>query len=265
MSAADASSRSSAGWVILAAALAVPGFLFYNWSSRLKADHDRSVTAKARNRVPQGNVFETPPAASRLVTPAAGAGSAIPGKTGAVAMPVANPASTKPALPPPSLPSAAMPPIAASPASLPGAAGAPGAKPGGAASALAGSNAPGMTISSATVVLPRDPLISPLDTVRIHKYEQDLWNAQHPIEKPKAHGVRSKPVERPVSEDVDLQGIVTSPDGRPLAIVNDETLSAGASFSAPGHAGTVKILSITSDTVWFVYKNKRFKKVVTTE
>jgi|GEM_PF-1762746 len=264
MSAQEAGSRSGLGWVILVAALAVPGFLFYNWSSRLKADHDKSLTAKARGRLPDGGVFQTPPAASaRLVNPIAPSTAPVGGAAPAgMKPPMAAPAA--PALPPPPLPGMRAP------AGAPAAAASAAAPLGGAAASASTAAKPaGVTTSTAAAVdLPRDPLISPLDIVRIREAEEEA-ERQRRLALMKSEPRRTvrapKPVERKIDDDVELQGIVTSSDGRPLAIVNDETLGAGQAFTLPGHPGQVKIVSISADTVVFVYKNKRFKKVVTTE
>ncbi|UPT75915.1 MAG: hypothetical protein M0D55_09735 [Elusimicrobiota bacterium] len=51
---AAAGTRGGFGWVILVIALAVPGVLFYNWWSHLKAEQARAVAAKAAARVPEG-------------------------------------------------------------------------------------------------------------------------------------------------------------------------------------------------------------------
>ena len=71
--------RGGLGWVILAAALAVPGFLFYNWWSHLKAERDHAFSAKA-SKLAAGGVFQTPPpAAGRLVNPMAASTAAPAG------------------------------------------------------------------------------------------------------------------------------------------------------------------------------------------
>ena len=64
------SARGGLGWVILVVALAVPGVLFYNWWSHLKADREKTVAAKARGRVPDGGVFLSSPN-NKLVNPMA--------------------------------------------------------------------------------------------------------------------------------------------------------------------------------------------------
>jgi hypothetical protein len=254
MTAAQGGSRPGLGWVILVAALAVPGVLFYNWSSRLKAEHDRALSAKARERVPAGGVFETPPAVGRAPSAVSTSAPAVI----AAAPKVPDSVKTAPA---PSAPYSAKPAAAAAIVSkaiaAPTAAPAPTAPP---------SRIGNVAFSSVTagIELSRDPLISPLDVVRIKEYEAEQERIRSARNHPTPIYVRHAPV-RTIEQDVDLEGIVTTPDGRPLAIVNNETLGAGAQFNAPGHSGPVKIVRISSDTVWFVYKNKSFKKVVTTE
>ncbi|MFI5347854.1 MAG: hypothetical protein ACHQ51_15895, partial [Elusimicrobiota bacterium] len=93
MAPADGARRAGLGWVILAAALAVPGFLFYNWWSHLKSEHDRGVAAKARSRAAEGSVFQTQPAS--LARPAVGVSTAA--------------ASAPPAPPPPGPPPGRLP------------------------------------------------------------------------------------------------------------------------------------------------------------
>ncbi len=66
--AGNGNARGGLGWVILVVALAVPGVLFYNWWSHLKAEREKSVAAKARGRVPDGGVFQSSPSA-KLVNP----------------------------------------------------------------------------------------------------------------------------------------------------------------------------------------------------
>lgn len=62
--------KGGLGWAILAAALAIPGLLFYNWWSHLKAERQKSISQKARGRVPETGVFAPPaPDAGKLVNP----------------------------------------------------------------------------------------------------------------------------------------------------------------------------------------------------
>ena len=62
--------RSSAGWIVLVVALAVPGFLFFNWWSQLNSENRRQLTVKVRNRLPPGTpMFGQPPTQERLSNP----------------------------------------------------------------------------------------------------------------------------------------------------------------------------------------------------
>jgi hypothetical protein len=272
-----AGGRGGLGWLVLIAALAVPSFLFYNWWSHQKAEHDRGLAVKARSRLPQGGVFQTPsPASDRLVNPisstataaapatstaAVAATSAAPAPAGAAAVPVpagaAAPSAASGALPPPS--AAALP--AASASAVPAAMSAPAAAP-GAVSASSGT----------TIVLPRDPMMSPLDLVRIREAEAEkeriarqIWEAAH-RPKPKKLVVRKvKRVEPPIEDSVELQGIVARPDGDNMAIVNNATVNPGDTFSVDGRSGRVRIVRISAAEVLFEYKKHFFKKTVNAE
>ncbi|MBI3566421.1 MAG: hypothetical protein HY079_14600, partial [Elusimicrobia bacterium] len=94
---APAPTRGGVGWAILAVALAVPGFLFYNWWSHLKAEHDKGVAAKASKRL-EGGVFQTAPA-GRLVNPIAPSTAAAPGAPRPPATAAASPAGAAVAAP----------------------------------------------------------------------------------------------------------------------------------------------------------------------
>lgn len=229
--------RGGLGWVILVIALAVPGVLFYNWWSHLKADREKAVAAKARGRVPEGGVFQSSPNA-KLVNPMAPTVS-----TTVAAVPVAVPANA-----------AAPAPAAAQAATIP----APGA------TALApGEGQTSMFSSMTATALPlkRDPTLSPFDQVRLleeeearRKAAQDLIDAA----KPKARGgSRAKPKANPATM-VNLQGIVSNPESGFKAIVNDEVLGAGEFIGST----KIKIVKITDLGVTFDYMGKRFTKGV---
>jgi len=57
----EASDAEGLGWAILAAALAVPGFLFYNWWSHLKTDRDHAILRQG-DQARRRRVFQTPSA-----------------------------------------------------------------------------------------------------------------------------------------------------------------------------------------------------------
>ncbi|NNN05866.1 MAG: hypothetical protein HKL90_08200 [Elusimicrobia bacterium] len=246
MSEGESRRKGGLGWLILVAALAVPGFLFYNWSRSMKAEHEHALTGKAMGRAAQGALFATPPSGGRLVNPIA-RGTAVP----VVRAPMSTPTPAAKTMSPPAI----SRPVSASVAT----ATAPAAAVKAAASAVA--------LSSAAVTLSRDPLVSPLDLVRQREAaaERERQRLAALAASRYVPPRRKRPVERKIEMDVDLQGVVTTPDGSARAIVNNETLSKGDSFQAPGHSGRVSVVEITSDTVWFVYKKRRFKKVISSE
>jgi hypothetical protein len=253
--AAPAPRRGGLGWAILAAALAVPGFLFYNWWSHLKAEHDRGVSAKARTRA-EGSMFQTPPASGRLVNPMASSTIAPAG------YPPAGLAGKAPQ-------AGVMPPAAAAPAGSPAPVPAPAAAPPQVAAAApvprasSISAAPGSVAmsSAAAVVLPRDPMMSPLDLVRIQEEAaeaaaraQALLDAEARSRAPKR--TAKPPKRRPIETRIQLVGIVNN-----TAMINDLELNAGDQFTVEGYAGkvTVRKISSTDAVVTLEYEGRKFK------
>lgn len=235
--------KGGLGWAILAAALAVPGFLFYNWWSHLKVERQKAISQKARGRVPDGGVFSTPaPSTTRLVNPVAASSVAAPS--------VAAPAAVEPAPPP----AAASEAPAAAVDGTPRSAGVAPELPVPAAD-VAASSAP------AAAPLPRDPTLSPMDVVRLQQEEMERRLAEERMRE-ELNRKRNPPkrVEPPIENYVDLQGIVANPDGENKAIVNDAVVGVGETFDARGRP--VRVLRITAAGVTFQYKNKRFVKNV---
>ncbi|OGR49861.1 MAG: hypothetical protein A2X37_11755 [Elusimicrobia bacterium GWA2_66_18] len=239
MAATAAGAKAGLGWLILAAALAVPGFLFFNWWSNLKAERDRAVSTKARGRIPEGNVFQTAPATRKPVNPLA-ASTAAPATAALKVAPVAPPPPADAAAPPAAVPSAPLP----------------------AAADVAVSSSP-----AATIVLPRDPMLSPLDLVYLREAEIAKERARREIEE--ANRLANRPpvkrVKPPVEKMIELQGIVATPGGVSLAIVNGTTVSSGESFSVAGYDGKVRVLKISTMGVTFEHKRRRFMKNVNNE
>jgi hypothetical protein len=236
--------RGGLGWVILAAALAVPGFLFYNWWSHLKAEHDRGVSAKARTRA-EGGVFQASPTAGRLINPM-------------------SPSTSAPAgFPPPAAGQSVAPGLASAPP--------PGAVP-AAPMPQTISAAPGAVAmsSAATVVLPRDPMMSPLDMVHVQEAEIEAAARLQALADAAAQRGRPyrrppPPKQKPIETRIELQGIVAKADGDNLAIINGATVNPGEKFSVEGYAGKVLILKITSAVVTLEYKGRKIKLSVNTE
>jgi len=275
MAAAEAGRRSGLGWLILAAALAVPGFYIYTWWSHLKSEHDRGLTAKARNRVAEGSVFQTPPASARplnAVAASSAAPNALPGQ-----LPAAVPGSAPMNAASPAVPGQAPGAVPGTLAKTAPAAPAPRPVVAGGLPAVAASTGPIPTQYSAPVstaailTLARDPMMSPMDLVRQREAEAERERNAEALRRAAEEKNRPRVVHRVVKAEpkidghIELQGIVARPDGDNLAIVNGATVNPGEYFSVEGFSAKVKILRITSSEVTFEYKNRRFKKGVNAE
>jgi hypothetical protein len=261
-----ANGRGGLGWLILAAALAVPGFLFYNWWSHLKAEHDHAISAKASKRA-DGGVFQTPPPMSgRLINPMAPSTSAAagfpdpvagmrPGASTGTAVAAATAAGvTSPA---------AASIVAAAPAIL-------GTAPSAPPHAAAAIPAPAAVVLStaATIVLSRDPMMSPLDAVRLREAAQaeaDRLAALDAASHPRPQKRHKKPVQSPIETKIELQGIVAKADGDNLAIINGSTINPGETFTVERYEGKVRVVRITSSEVTLEYKGRKIKLSVNAE
>lgn len=227
--------KSGLGWLILIAALAVPGFLFYNWWSRTKTEHEQALAGKARSRLPEGSIFQIAPASAKLLNPISASSAPAAG------LPVSSATAAVPAADSDASEAPAPPEV---PADLAAA-------------------------STTTVVLARDPMLSPLDIVRMRERELAKERARLEIEEDNKRRrevatVRKK-VESPVENHVELQGTVDTPEGSSLAIVNGATLSAGETFAVAGYRMKVRVVKISASNVTFEYKNRRFTKKVNPE
>jgi len=268
MAGAPGGGRGGLGWVILAAALAVPGFLFYNWWSHLKAERDHAISAKASKRA-DGGVFQTPPpAAGRLVNPMASSTGAAPGLTPppmtAGTVSTSAPANAAPAL------AAVAPGRAPRPAPvppLPGAARTAGAALAPAAPPAAGT-APVSVSSTPTIVLSRDPMMSPMDLVRLQEEalaEEARRKALEEANRPKPAAKKRVRMQPPIERKIELQGIVAKADGENLAIINGTTINPGESFTVDNYKGKVKVLKITSSEVMLDYNGRKIRLSVNVE
>lgn len=241
--AGSASARGGLGWVILVIALAVPGVLFYNWWSGLKAEREKAVAAKARGRVPEGGVFQSSPNA-KLVNPMAPSVSTAAASEPAV---IAAEDASAAAVTAPGVVAAASaaepPPVAAEPA-------------------VSTEPAASFSASTTTIIpLKRDPTLSPFDHVRLleeeearRKAAEDLANAS------RARAPRAPQKPKPVNPAtlVNLQGIVSNPQSGYKAIVNDEVLGVGEYVGST----RIRIVKITDLGVTFNFQGKTFSKGV---
>jgi hypothetical protein len=253
--AGNGNARGGLGWVILVVALAVPGVLFYNWWSHLKADREKTVAAKARGRVPDGGVFQSSPNA-KLVNPMTPVVS-----TGAPSAQPQVAASTAPAQPVLAQPAQAA--VIAKPVGEAGAGLAVVAAAAAAPSVAA--VPPALSFSSMTASaqpLKRDPTLSPFDQVRLVEEEEAKRKAADDLAAMQAaKNGRGRKGPKPVKDPrtlVDLQGIISNTDSGFKAIVNNEVMSVGEFV-----AGTrIKIVKITDLGVTFDLQGKRFVKGV---
>ena len=238
--------RSSTGWLMMSVALAVPGFLFYNWWSHLNTQSRAQLDKHVRNRLPQGApIFGAAPAQQKLSNPISQVNQA-PAEA-SLAAPASAATSTSPV--PTATAAQLASPAPEAPASVPLAA---------ASAASAAGDSVLQTGPIPQIVLARDPMLSPYDMVRIAEAElKQRQAAQELLEaaKNKARGKARKAAksEKPAESLVDLQGIVSSGDGQ-RAIVNGEMVGEGDII------GGVKVVRISPDAVVFLYHKKRFIK-----
>jgi len=184
--------KSPVGWLILVAALAVPGLMFYGWWSRVNSAADGQMAQKVRRRLPGGGgLFAVSPPAAKLINPIAGQAPAAP-------PPPAK--AVKPAAPARQL---AAPPktekrIAA--------------------------HAISTAAATAAAALTRDPTLSPYDAARLAQMAEARTMSQEEVLEASRKTVRRKPR---IEATIDLQGIITNPASGNRAIVNGEMVGEG--------------------------------------
>ena len=229
-----ATNRSSLSWLILVLALLIPGFLFYNWWSRMDRARKHDLNVKVRTRLGD--------------TPFAGGGAPKTKLTNPMA--AADPAAVAP------LPGAAAPSAPAQAAAQAGEPQQPSAVPAPEQPPAAPVEPP-QDAAPAVVVPQRDPTLSPYDVVRIERKLLEEQIRLREIDEAANKKVRKKlpPKDPDPRTLVDLQGIVETMDGN-KAIVNGEMVTEGDLI------GKVKVLKITSQGVVFGFKNQRFTKSV---
>lgn len=222
---ASRNARGSLGWVILVVALAVPGVLFYNWWSHLKSERERSVAAKARGPIPDTGVFPSSPNA-KLVNPMAPVVSTAvaPAQVSTISPAVAQAVEAA---------TIALPPASTGQATA-------------------------FPTPTAMPALKRDPTLSPFDRVRITEEEEAKRRAAEDLEnmnRPRRPGRRSAVNPKSL---VELQGIISTPEGGYKAIANNEVVAVGE------YVGNtkVKIVKISDLSVTFIYQGKKFSKGV---
>lgn len=234
-------------WLLLAAVLSVPSFLFYNWWSK----SSKQSSAEVAPGPVTVNVFPAdegsrpaaaqPPAAQRQPVQAAKQPDAQPAPA-AQAEPRQEPA-----------PAAKQPaPVAAQAAEPAAAAEQPAdtqdavTPPAQEAQAVAGSTAPAV-LSYYEPKGDRDPTLSPEDYRRIKEARRQREEA----ERMRQAAERNKPREPGPETFIALQGIVGN-----AAIINGDMVSVGQTVRG------VKVVKIGADYIIGEHKGKRFKKVL---
>lgn len=245
---------SVVGWLLLAAVLAVPSFLFYNWLSKSKLQNQ----AELANEPVAGSVF--PSERKGVQAPAAGQPSTAPARqamkadepkaapqaSGQAGQPGAPSAETRPQAGQPAepAPSASANPPAAAPR--------PAQEPGLSTAAQQGAGQVAVSTGPKPVSYfdpkgTRDPTYSPDDYRRIK--EERLQREE--AERQRLLAEKNRPREPGPESRISLQGIVGS-----AAIINGDMYSAGQTVRG------VKILKIGADYIIAEYKGKKFKKVL---
>lgn len=228
--------KGGLGWLVLAGALAVPCLLFYNWWSSLKAEHERGNSNHLA--AAHSEVFRSTSAAATTE------GRAQSETTSNSSTMTASAAPTSALVPaaPASAQAAVMPPKSLEPSAV--SSSAPAAVP-------AVSPPP-----AATVVLSRDPMLSQLDTVRLRENDDErdrTRSRRHRGERtPASFG------DDAIMSHIDLQGIVATPGGSNMAIVNGLTAKVGSRIRVRGYTDRVHVVRIFPSAVLFEYKDKKF-------
>jgi hypothetical protein len=221
--------KSILTWLIPVAALAVPGFLFYNWWSTLNATTRAQLEKKVKSNTgltlflggsvkPQlKNPLTPQPAAPVVQSTQTVAGVAKSSQTTVVAVSSGTAVA--------------------------------GANPAAAAAVAQSSAAANGAAAAEAVAIGRDPTLSPYDVVRIETDRMQRENAGHEINAA-IRRPEHKPKEPPIEDSIELEGII----GKEV-IVNGERYGEGELLM-----GKVKVLKITPSTVVFIYKNRKFSK-----
>jgi hypothetical protein len=250
------------GWVLLAAVLAVPSFLFYNWWSANKAKE--AQLAESGQAVPR-NFFPGQEGAKQeaAAVPSAGAeppqGKPAP-ETGAAAVPSAGAASAPEGTPaelPAGTSSQAAPQqgSSAEPGTQartggegPAAAARPesGAPAGQAGTAAAVAKSSGTELSYFRPRTKRNPFMTPQDYATLR--EQENMRRAAALERRRAS---QGPKEIPVESRMTIQGIVGT-----NVIINGEMYSRGDTVMG------AKIIRIGPDYIIGEHKGRRFRKAM---
>ncbi len=229
------------GWALLAAALAVPAFLFYRWREGMQGGQAAAISVIARSRMPAEGLFGRSPQQAKFqnpLDPSLAREQASPAQAGGAGIPMSppTPRSAAEAKAVPRSPADAQPLAPAQKAPV----------------SLAVSRSTDSAPASYAIHVARDPMLSPADFEKLRKmeleHEREEWLRLHPPKK-----IKRKIYRPPIESMVHLMGIIVV-QGNAQAIVNGNPVGVG------GRIGKIRILRITKDSVVFGYGNKTFVK-----
>jgi len=233
-------------WLLLAAVLAVPSFLFYNWWSK----SSRQTSAEVTPGPVTVNVFPSEgasPSASSQPPAAPQSAASQQERSASARQPEPQPApAAQPAKP---APQAAAAPVQAVPKEEE-------EQPSAAPSAAPAAPAEQPAVDVSTAVPPRssyapkgdrDPTLSPEDYRRL----KEAIRQREEAERMRRLAERSRPREPGPETFIKLQGIVGN-----AAIINGDMVNTGQTVRG------VKIVKIGADYIIGEYKGKRFRTVL---
>jgi hypothetical protein len=217
--------KSYVGWLIPAAILTLPGFMFYFWWSHVGGGARKAASiGKLRGASVQG-VFNAAPPDAMLSNPISALGQQVP----------PTPGKQKSLTPHSNLPQGEKGPRQALAASL------------AALSAIKKSTVAVSEIPSPPEIK-RDPTLSPEDRREI----QDRLAPKFLQRKNASHKKKGPPIETLI----DLEGIVFVSPTNVKAIINGNILRVGQLVNG------AKIVNISQNKVIFSYKGRQFVKVI---
>lgn len=259
------SGKGVLGWLILAVALAVPAFMFWNWWKLLN-----NKPAEFGRKPVQGPVFSDTKMAQQMPNPLSGSTAAVAGQgSGTPAQPVAA-STAAPAGPQPGVALAATNPSprapAADPAATPGVINPVAPIPASSAPAVLAMATPARPEEPSLRYNPkvhRDPMMSPMDVKRLAQMELEREDERRRIEEDerKRHA-KPKAVKKfapAIETTIHLYGITATP-GSITAIVEADGGDAQIVKVGDVLSNKVRVVKITQSTVTFQYKKKRWSR-----
>jgi hypothetical protein len=101
----------------------------------------------------------------------------------------------------------------------------------------------------------RDPTLSPLEQLRLEQSSLESQLRQGEVRQT-FWTWRSQRRTPPIERSIRLQGIISNAQGNSKAIVNGGMVGAGDKI------GKVRVVRITPQAVYFSYRNRKFKRII---